>query len=297
MIFRTLGKTGLKVSAISLGTWQFGGEWNKTFTQNEVDELLDTAAAGGINLIDTAECYGDHLAESLIGNYLSRRDRTKWFVATKFGHKFLGFNNRQWEMEPHTVLRQLDLSLQALKTDYIDIYQFHSGSNELFDQPNLWEVLLKQKEKGKIRFLGISISSKADSYQAINASKVGADVLQILYNRLDRRAEKDFFPYAQEQNLGVLVRVPLAGGFLTGKYKTGCTFPKTDIRSTYPTEKIISWIKEAEEIQKNEIPPGVSFSQWAIAWCLKNPIVHSVIVGCKTLDQLKNNLNLDLSGN
>jgi len=200
-------------------------------------------------------------------------------------------------MEPHTVLRQLDLSLQALKTDYIDIYQFHSGSNELFDQPNLWEVLLKQKEKGKIRFLGISISSKADSYQAINASKVGADVLQILYNRLDRRAEKDFFPYAQEQNLGVLVRVPLAGGFLTGKYKTGCTFPKTDIRSTYPTEKIISWIKEAEEIQKNEIPPGVSFSQWAIAWCLKNPIVHSVIVGCKTLDQLKNNLNLDLSGN
>src|SRR3954471_14240239 len=95
MQFRNLGSTGLRVSVIGIGTWQFGGEWGRDFSQAEVDAIFDAAAEGGIKLIDTAECYGpDHLSERLVGDYLSRRDRSRWIVATKFGHHFKSFMNR-----------------------------------------------------------------------------------------------------------------------------------------------------------------------------------------------------------
>src|SRR5271166_5446278 len=115
MRFRRLGSTELMVSAIGVGTWQFGGEWGRQYTQAEVDAILDEAAAQGMNLIDTAECYGDHRAELLIGDYLLRRDRDKWIVATKFGHRFHGFMNRTWHLSPEEVRGQLEESLQALK--------------------------------------------------------------------------------------------------------------------------------------------------------------------------------------
>src|SRR5262245_3138892 len=94
MRYRVLGSTGLRVSVIGVGTWQFGGEWGHIFSQDEVDAILDQACELGINLIDTAECYGDHLSERLIGDYLRRRDRSKWIIATKFGHRFHTFMNR-----------------------------------------------------------------------------------------------------------------------------------------------------------------------------------------------------------
>ena len=101
MKYRTLGKTGLSVSVIGMGTWQFGGEWGKTFAQAEVDAMFDRARELGINLIDTAECYGDHLSESLIGNAI-QRDRDKWIIATKFGHRFTGFMKRSDERDVST---------------------------------------------------------------------------------------------------------------------------------------------------------------------------------------------------
>ena len=116
MKYRTLGSTGLRVSVIGLGTWQFGGEWNKTFQQAEVDAILRRAKELGINLIDTAECYGDHLSESLIGNAIER-DRASWVVATKFGHKYDGYMQRSEPRSPSDVQRQLDDSLRALRTD------------------------------------------------------------------------------------------------------------------------------------------------------------------------------------
>src|SRR5512137_644559 len=114
MRYRILGSTGLRVSVIGLGTWQFGGEWGRTFSQADADAILDKAAELGINLIDTAECYGDHLSEALIGDYLSRQDRSRWIVATKFGHKFNRFQDRTEVFSPRDVLLQLEASLQAL---------------------------------------------------------------------------------------------------------------------------------------------------------------------------------------
>src|SRR5215472_3077031 len=129
MRYRVLGKTGLRVSVIGIGTWQFGGEWGRDFSQRDVDALLDEAADSGINLIDTAECYGDHLSEELIGDYLSRHDRSRWIVATKFGHHFKGFMSRDDQFTAGDVLKHLDASLRSLHVDSIDLYQFHSGTD------------------------------------------------------------------------------------------------------------------------------------------------------------------------
>lgn len=108
MKYRKLGSTGMNVSVIGLGTWQFGGEWGKDFTQVEVDAMLDKAGELGINLIDTAECYGDHLSEKFIGDYLARRKREDWVVATKFGHHFQGHLQREQLWRAEDVLKQLD---------------------------------------------------------------------------------------------------------------------------------------------------------------------------------------------
>ncbi len=136
MKYRRLGKTEFDVSVIGIGTWQFGGEWGLQFTQEEVDAILDKGQELGINLIDTAECYGDHLSESFIGDYLSRRKREDWIVATKFGHHFHERFTRTDKFGAKDVLEQLDGSLKALKTDYIDLYQFHSGPDEAFTMMN-----------------------------------------------------------------------------------------------------------------------------------------------------------------
>src|SRR5947208_9363653 len=119
MNYRKLGNTGLKVSVVGVGTWQYGGEWGKDFTQPEVDAIFDKSRELGVNLIDTAECYGDHTSEAFIGNAINR-DRNKWIVATKFGHKYHGYMNRTEPRSPRDVRRQLTDSLAALKTDYID---------------------------------------------------------------------------------------------------------------------------------------------------------------------------------
>jgi myo-inositol catabolism protein IolS len=289
MKYRKLGKTGLAVSVMGVGTWQFGGEWGRAYQQAEVDAILDKAAEHGINLIDTAECYGDHTSEALIGDYLSRRDRSRWIVATKFGHHFNSFMNRTWNSSVTDVQKQLEKSLRALKVEAIDLYQFHSGSDEAFQQPALWDMLEQQKRAGKIRHLGISIASKGGPLQAKEAAGVGAEVLQVVYNRLERRAEQDFFPPAQKDGLGILARVPLASGFLTGKYSGLESFPANDVRVTFDPAKVRQWVGEVAAIKKTELPAGVLLSQWALAWCLKNPLVSSVIPGSKDVAQMEAN--------
>jgi aryl-alcohol dehydrogenase-like predicted oxidoreductase len=289
MKYRLLGKTKLRVSVIGLGTWQFGGEWGHRYTQSEVDAILDQAEACGINLIDTAECYGDHLSESLIGDYLSRRNRHDWIIATKFGHEFHGFMNRSWRLAPDEVAHQLERSLAALRIENIDLYQFHSGSDEQFQQPDLWTMLEQQKQAGKIRHLGVSISSKAGPLQAREAPSVGAEAIQVVFNRLERRAETDFLPYARQYDLGVLARVPLASGYLSGKYAGTGPFPKDDMRSTLDEAKLRQWLNELDLIRKTELPEGVPMAQWALAWALLNPAVSAVIPGVKTPEQVKLN--------
>lgn len=289
MQYRTLGSTGLNVSVVGVGTWQFGGEWAHDFTQQEADAILDEAAAQGINLIDTAECYGDHLSESLVGDYLSRRDRSRWIVATKFGHHFHSFMNRTDDFSVDGVRLQLEGSLRALRVETIDIYQFHSGTDELFRNDALWRMLDEQKRAGRIRHLGVSILGKGSEEQARTARSVGAEVLQVIYNRLDRRPEEIYFPHAMRDNLGILARVPLASGLLSGKYASGAAFPAGDFRSTIETAKLQANLEEARRLKETEVPEGIPMAQWALRWCLQNPAVSAIIPGCKSAEQVRAN--------
>lgn len=289
MKYRRLGKTELDVSVIGIGTWQFGGEWGLQFTQKEVDAILDKAQELGINLIDTAECYGDHLSESFIGDYLSRRKREDWIVATKFGHHFHERFTRSDKFGAKDVLEQLDGSLKALKTDYIDLYQFHSGPDEAFDNDELWTALDKQVQAGKIRHLGTSIGSNDNLHQTEASTKVNSQVIQVVYNRLDRMPEQRVFPSCERQDLGVLARVPLASGYLSGKYKPGAVFDSTDVRHRHDPENTRQKLEEVERIAREEVPEGVDMAQWALAWCLRHPAVSAVIPGCKNPAQVEAN--------
>jgi aryl-alcohol dehydrogenase-like predicted oxidoreductase len=288
MKYRTLGKTGLRVSVVGVGTWQFGGEWGRSYEQNDVDAILGRAKELGINLIDTAECYGDHLSESLIGKSI-QGSREDWLVATKFGHHFHRNFERTDVYKPEDVVKQLEASLRALKTDYIDLYQFHSGPDNSFDQEGLWTMLQEQVKAGKIRHLGISIGSNENIHQTSLATDVKAEAIQVVYNRLDRGPEAEVFPSCVEQKLGVLARVPLASGFLSGKYKPGTTFSSDDVRSRWDPSKLEQYAKEVEAIGRNEVPAGTNMAAWALAWCLKNPAVTSVIPGCKDPAQVEAN--------
>jgi aryl-alcohol dehydrogenase-like predicted oxidoreductase len=290
MRYRILGGTGLRVSVIGVGTWQFGGEWGRAFSQAEVDAILDKAAELGINLIDTAECYGpDHLSERLVGDYLSRRDRSRWIVATKFGHHFKSFMNRTDDFSLANARQHLEASLRALRVEKIDLYQYHSGPDAAYLDEKLWASLKEEKQTGKVGHLGVSILQKGSEAQAHEAGRLGVECLQVFYNRLDRRAETMYFPHARRDSLGVLARVPLASGLLTGKYKAGTSFPANDVRAKFDAEKMQRDLAEAERIRTSEVPPGVVMSQWAIAWCLQDPIVSATIPGCKDPAQVAAN--------
>lgn len=287
MKYRTLGSTGLKVSVIGIGTWQFGGEWNKTFSQDEVDGMFARGNELGLNLIDTAECYGDHLSESLIGKAIEKT-RSDWIVATKFGHHYDGFMNRSEPRSPDDVLEQLHGSLKALRTDYIDLYQYHSWGDEFFDDDVL-AVLHKMQSQGKVRHLGVSISPNSNVKQVEACKARGLEFVQVVYNRLDRVPESGVFDIAIRDKLGILARVPLASGYLSGKYKPGTTFATEDVRSRHNADDVAKKLKEVEQIAKTEVPAGVPMAQWALAWCLKHPAVTAVIPGCKDIAQVESN--------
>ena len=275
-----------------MGTWQFGGEWGKEFSQSEVNDMFVAAREVGITLIDTAECYGDHLSEELIGRALEETfpgERESWFIATKFGHKFTGRFERDQIWDADGVTKQLEDSLKSLRTDYVDLLQFHSGGNDVFDNDALWERLADLKKQGKVRHIGISIGSNTNDYQTGKAPEVDAEAIQVVYNRLDRAPEEKVLPLCEEHDLGVLARVPLASGYLSGKYKPGATFDKTDVRSRHDSEKVAARLEEVDRIGREEVPEGVPMAEWALAWCLKHPAVTTVIPGCKNVEQVKSN--------
>lgn len=288
MRFRPLGLTDLSTSVVGVGTWQLGGEWGIDYAQAQVDAILDAAAECGINLIDTAECYGDHLSERLIGDYLSRHDRSRWIVATKFGHQFDGFLKRRDDFSVTGVRSQLEASLRALRVETIDLYQFHSGNDAAFNNDALWSFLDGEKNRGKIRHLGVSLN-KTTALQADWAKQRGIEVVQVVHNRLDRRAESLHFPFAERDGLGVLARVPLASGLLTGKFRPGVTFPANDVRARVTQETMDHDLAEVARIGREEVPAGMSMAHWAMAWCLKNPLVSAVIPGCKDPGQVRDN--------
>ena len=289
MKYRKLGNTGLKVSVIGIGTDQFSGGWNKHFTNTEVTKILNHGKKLGINFIDTAECYGNHASELLIGESI-KKSRDHWIIQTKFGHRYNNTNNMITDFNPKSVISQFEKSLKSLKTDYVDVYQFHSGTNDEFFQNELWDVLNQLVKSGKIKHLGVSIvnsSILSEDYQQLKNSKnYNCKIIQVVYNRLNAKVEEIVLPYCLKNNLGVIARVPLAKGHLSGKYLPNFQFSDNDIRSTHDKDQTRIQLAKVKQIRENEVPNGVNLAQWALSWCLKHESISCVIPGCKNLEQL-----------
>jgi aryl-alcohol dehydrogenase-like predicted oxidoreductase len=184
----------------------------------------------------------------------------------------------------------VEASLKALRTEYIDLLQYHSIRDNEYDNDELTGVLQGLLRSGKVRHLGNSISGGIDGkFQTETASDRGVKVLQVIYNRLNRKPEEKVFPSAMNQDLGVLARVPLASGFLSGKYKPGVVFGPDDVRSGKTPRELKKTLREVEQIAKSEVPANVPMAQWALAWCLQHPAMTAVIPGCKSVEQVRSN--------
>jgi aryl-alcohol dehydrogenase-like predicted oxidoreductase len=297
MRYRRLGGTGLDVSVIGLGTWQLGGEWGQDFTQSEVDRLIGRAGELGVNLVDTAECYGDHTSESLVGHAI-KAHRDAWVVATKFGHHFHPDRTggdpgsvRSDHWTPAEVVAQLEASLRALGTDHVDIYQAHGGTDDQVGTTGLWEALRAQVDAGKIRHLGLSVDP-GDDDRVTQATSLDAEVVQVTYNRLNQVAADRLLPIAQGQRLGVIAREPLANGLLSGKYRPGRPMAGPgDWRSTQDPAALDAKLVRVQKIETDELPPGIPLARWALAWALQHPAISTVVAGSRSLGQLEGNLS------
>jgi aryl-alcohol dehydrogenase-like predicted oxidoreductase len=196
---------------------------------------------------------------------------------------------RSDERSPRDAVEQLEASLKALRTDHVDLLQYHSLADAEFDNDELQQTLIRLKQQGKVRHIGNSIRGNADDRQTKQSRQGQVEALQVIYNRLDRRPEQRDFPYALEHDLGILARVPLASGFLSGKYKPGSQFQPGDTRASKSQAEIDKTLREVERIAREEVPPGVPMAQWALAWCLQHPAVSAVIPGCKDVEQVRSN--------
>ena len=292
MKYRKLGKTGLRVSAIGLGTWQYCGDWGKEFTFEEVKGILDRASELGFCLIDSAAGYGpNHLSEQMVGAAIEG-NRDKWVISTKFGRYRTGKGEDTvvCDFSADAVKGQLEDSLRALRTDCIDIYLMHSAPTDQIDNDALWTMLDKAKQDGKIKNYGLSLQGAKNLLHCRMADTFGCSVVEMIYNGVDKDpGTNGTLAFCQEANLGVLARVPLAQGYLSGKYKPGATFDKSDVRSYYynqeTTQKRIGIALDF--IEKN-VPAGVNPADWAMAWAVAHPAVGACIPGFKSIAQLEN---------
>ncbi len=295
MNYRTLGRTGLSVSEVGLGTWAIGGParlggrdfgWGKSDDKSAV-KGIEIAVDAGVNFIDTADIYGYGKSEALIGKALSDK-RDRMIIATKAGNRG---DDENWikDFSPKWIKYACEQSLKRLKTDYIDLYQLHTPHVETELTDEIIQPFIDLKKEGKIRFYGISL---ANPEQGIDYIKKGyGDVVQTYYNIINREAEKELLPLCEEENIGVIGKTPLASGFLTGKYNKNTVFEENDVRKElYPRELYFSLIDRRDLLTKYTNDLGITYSQLALAFCLKNASLSTVIPGVRSAGQVLENI-------
>jgi aryl-alcohol dehydrogenase-like predicted oxidoreductase len=299
MEYRQLGASGLRVSALSLGTMTFGGRGKFAFVgDTDLDSAarqLDMAMDAGVNLIDTADVYSDGLAEEILGQALEgRRDRL--LIASK-ARFHMGEGPNDAGLSRHHLIEACEASLRRLRIDHLDLYQVHSwdGQTPLEETARALDELVRS---GKVRYVGASNHSGWHLLKALGVQHaIGAHPYvseQIYYSLQERSAEYELIPAAIDQGLGVLVWSPLAGGLLSGKYRRNQPAPDGGRQLTawgeppvYDQEKLYDTVEVLVEIAQER---GVSASQVALAWLLARPAVSSVIIGARNDEQLADNL-------
>lgn len=294
MKYRTMGKTGLQVSEIGYGAWGISNTGWIGADDTESTRALHRAMDLGLNFVDTALGYGDGHSEALVGAVIRQRSE-KIHVASKIPPK-----NMKWPPQPDVPVQQVfparhviestEQSLRNLGLETIDIQQFHVWSDEWCTQGDWLEAILQLKRQGKIRFFGVSINDH-QSDNAIKLIETGlVDTVQVIYNIFEQSPEDRLLPACLRHNVGVIVRVALDEGGLTGRIQADTTFPDGDFRNNYFHDKRKQQV--AERVQNISQALDIELAQMAetaLRFTLSHPAVSTVIPGMRSLSNVEKN--------
>jgi len=297
MKYRTLGETGLNVSEISLGTWQVGGKWGSEFNFKNAENIINTAIDNGVNFIDTADVYSEKLSEEMVGKVVRSRSEDV-YIATKCGRQLNPHNNAAYT--PSVLRKFVEDSLSNLGIDRIDLIQLHCPPTEVYYRPEIFALFDDLTKEGKIRNYGVSVQTVEEALKAIEFE--GVSTIQIIFNMFRQRPSELFFKEAKKKNIGILARVPLASGLLTGKFNKATTFGKDDHRffnrngeafdkgETFSGIDYNLGLKAVEEL-KQVFNTNESLAHKALQWILMFNEVSCVIPGASSVEQVLSNIN------
>lgn len=288
MKYRILGRTGLRVSAVGLGTMVHAGHFGP-MDDGESLSAIETAIDLGVNFIDTSDAYGAGYSETLLGQAL-RGKRDRIILATKGGNVMVGPERGKRNFTREYISRVMDESLKRLQTDYVDLYQLHNATVDVIEQGDVWEVLERAKQAGKIRHYGVSINTIEEGIAAANDGR--SDTIQLEYNLLAQEPAERIFPLAQKANVGIIARVPLRRGILTGKFTAADDgrFQGEDVRArSFKGEPFRQELAKAEQLRFLVDGNAQTFAQAAIAFCLAHPAVATTIPGARNAQQMREN--------
>ena len=296
MDYRTLGKTGWEVSEVSLGTWQVGGGWGEPFDDETAERIINTAIDLGVNFIDTADVYSGGRSEAAVGRVVKSRSE-RVYVATKCGrqispHVAEGYTVEALEGYVHDSLRNMGV-------ETLDLIQLHCPPTEVYYRPEIFGLFDRLKDEGKIRYLGVSVEKVEEAIKAIEYPNVAT--VQIIFNMFRHRPKELFFSLVEEKDIGVITRVPLASGLLTGKFSDDTEFSSGDHRKfnregeafdkgeTFAGVDFETGLKAVEELEE-VFPESESLALYALRWVLMFDEVSCVIPGASKLKHVKENV-------
>jgi len=295
MDYRPLGRTGMSVSAISFGAWAIGGSWGAVDDEASM-QALHAAIDAGVNFIDTADVYGDGRSERLVARLRRERPGETIYVATKAGRRLPLQTPDGYTRE--NLVAWVDRSLKNLEVDAIDLLQLHCPPTPVFKDPSVYGVLDDLVAAGKLRHYGVSVERVDEALAAIRWP--GVKSVQIIFNMFRLKPADEFFPEAKARNVGILARVPLASGLLTGKLSPSSEFAEDDHRrfnregEAFDKGETFSGVPfdlglEAVEELRAFVPPGSSLAQLALRWTLMFDAVTCAIPGARTPEQARAN--------
>ncbi len=295
MQYRPLGSTGYTTSEIGLGTWQLGADWGDRPDEKKAFAILETAVESGVNLFDTADVYGDGRSEQLIGKYLKETGHDV-FVATKFGRGG-GVYPNGYSLE--SMRNAVTDSLQRLGRERLDLLQLHCIPTEWMQGGEVWDWLRELQSQGLIHHFGASVESVEEGLLCME--RAGCATLQVILNAFTQRPARDLLPRAAAEGVGVLVRVPLASGLLTGKFTKDTIFAKEDHRNynrdgaafhvgeTFSGLPFERGVDLADRVENELLPEGYTMPQLALRWVLDQEGVSTVIPGASRPEQVRSN--------
>jgi aryl-alcohol dehydrogenase-like predicted oxidoreductase len=296
---RTLGRTGRTVSVVGLGTWQLGSDWGDV-PEEQALSVLSAAVEEGVTFLDTADVYGDGRSEQLIGRFLAQhRDRDSITVATKAGRRV---EQRPENYTLENLRTWTDRSRRNLGVDTLDLVQLHCPPTAVYDTDEVFDALDTLVEEGALAAYGVSVELVAEALRPVQ--RPGVATVQIIANAFRLKPLEEVFPVAQEAGVGIIVRVPLASGLLSGRYDEQTTFAEDDHRTynrggeafdvgeTFSGVDYATGVQAAKEFSAlvaEQAPEGVTPAQAAIAWLCQQPAVSAVIPGARTVEQARSN--------